>query len=403
MFTKVLTNSKDYSKLTIEMQRIYKLFFNIIFFLHSSAECSSVSDQLKFKLQGSFESKAVLLRPYSLIDSQVINKHINMYTNGYILFKAKSKITEYDVTYGIKIGLHLLDENSGEGASSVYFKSNLGKIEIGSDKSSYDKMKIVSETPRADNVSLNSPEDNLIYYMGFDNFIDSKMRDTCKVEYSRKVTYYTPKFNNIQLGISFIPDSSNMGYTDFHHSEWHNVDQNKYFLKVTNGVTLGISYIYKMNKEVEVEASIVNERGKTNWYKKDTGIDRPSIFHNLNTYTGGIKLNFKQHLFAISHSYLGNSLKIVDSKNKSSEIYGVSYGRKYYLDNRVNFSFLRSNHNGNIFSSSGVTINYQPVEGLEAYLGLTKFKVDGKSKHFDIDKEDRRSGWVTIVGTKIVL
>lgn len=385
------------------MQRIYKLFSSIVFFLYNNAECSSILNQLEFKLQGNFENKIVLLKPHSLVDNERINKRINTYTSSCILFEAESKMVKYDITYGIKIALHLLNDNSGEKASSAYFEYKFGKVEIGSDRSSYDKMKIVSEAPRADYVSLNSLDSNLIYYMGFDNFIDSKMRDTGKVEYSRKITYYTPKFNNIQLGISFIPDSSNMGYAHLSEPQWHAINQDKYYLKVTNGTTLGVSYSYKINEEFKVETSLVNELGKVNWRKKSYNAENTPIFHNLNTYTGGIKLSFKRHLLAISYSYLGNSLKAVDAENRGSKIYGISYGHKYYLDNIVNIGFLKSSYNNNIFNALGVTLNYQPIKGLETYLGLTRFSADSKYKSFDINKSNKRSGWVTIIGTKIVL
>lgn len=109
----------------------------------------------------------------------------------------------------------------------------LGKIEVGSDKSAEDKMKITGYSVSCgvgngwDSVIVPSADKNLVaYVVNFYTFLDAKTRTTMKSDYSRKISYYTPKFtlnknNSLQFGISYIPDTSNSGHGEIYANEMH--------------------------------------------------------------------------------------------------------------------------------------------------------------------------------------
>ncbi len=145
-------------------------------------------------------------------------KRMGLNSTAYFYVDAQNT-TDAGFTYGAQIGIETSARNTRKVSSFLYTISDSGKIELGSNKSAVNAMKITGYSNACANADLwdvwvrtDPANKGGLYILNFGNFLDAKTRTMPKEEYSRKITYYTPKLGNFQLGISYIPDTSNVGY-----------------------------------------------------------------------------------------------------------------------------------------------------------------------------------------------
>ena len=119
------------------------------------------------------------------------------------------------VKYGAKVSAQTTTQNSRAVPSFLYFESNIGRLEFGSNKSAYSKMSISGYTNACsvDWSRWSQLDSTMPYISGNANFLDSYNRTSGQVEYSRKVSYYTPDMQGWKVGLTYVPDTSNAGYT----------------------------------------------------------------------------------------------------------------------------------------------------------------------------------------------
>lgn len=391
--------------------------------LVSTTIISAVSEvqavDTKVKLGGQLEFQSIYYKNNGAPNQRIVsthNKNFGFYSSG-DMFVDYRLITDSDVEYGAKIGLELTTANDRSVPFSLYTETNLGKIEAGSDRSAGQKMKITGYTGSCaigngwNNRIKSSPNPSLVGYVtSFCSFLDAKMRTPYKVEYSRKITYFTPKINlnesnNIQLGISYIPDSSNMGYdiaeVDAKHTP---VPASKYNFVIKNGVSYGISHEGELSDKTSIRTSFVGEKGKPVGFNKSTKKRSNIKFKDLNFYMVGTEIKYDKCAVSGSYGNYNKSLTSseVDLVGKETYIYAI--GGKYTFGKyATSLSYFGSNHKKNKFNATTLGIDYNITKGVKSYVQTTFYEANGKYLDGGALKFDKSKGTLVIVGAKVNL
>ena len=224
-----------------------------------------------------------------------------------------------------------------------------------------------------------------------------------KIEYSRKISYYTPKMAGFQLGVSYVPDTVNDGggpirddAPDYHMTKI----VNGYAFDIKDGIALGLTKEHKFNDKASVKLALLGEFGKvavkTPTKKefadavtaKNDLIDPKGIkFKKLSTYNIGAELKYGK--FAISGCYadfrksLTASDPLIDpSDRKKSYLYNV--GAKYSFEKlSVSAHYFYSNNKKNIVGATTFGVDYKLAPGIMPYAEVTAFTAKGAYKVAD--------------------
>jgi len=330
-------------------------------------------------------------------------------------------VSDSGMKYGTKIGLEQTAKNNRGTPLSIYVESGFGKLELGSDKSAGEKMKITGYKSSCatgngwDAFVIASPKDTAAdpatdtvpYAVNFCSFLDSKARVSRKTDFSRKVTYFTPKFgkenHEFQVGVSYIPDTSNTGNSKIDENNAHApVSASDYKFVIKDGVSYGIAYEGKLNEELSAKLAFVGERGKPIAFLKD--VKQTIKFKDLNTYVLGGEVTYNQMSVSASYMNYNKSLtnSTIDIRGRDTSIYTV--GAKYnFMDNKYSASLnhFHSDHKKNKVDATSLGFDYLIVQGIKAYAQVTYYKTKG----FDIKKNlaDKSKGTIMILGGKVSL
>lgn len=345
------------------------------------------------------------------------NNHYGFFSSGNI-YVDYNLVSENGWKYGTKIGLHQTGRSSRGAPFSTYVECDYGKIELGSTKSAFGKMMITgyegscSSGNGWDMYAQTSPKkgkESLVPYItNFCNFLDSKTRTSLKTDYSRKITYYTPKLgiggHKFQFGISYIPDSSNGGHDSIDSPNIHGVvmaSQFKFAFK--DGFAYGVVYENKINEQLKVEWSAVVEQGKTIAFNKKDNTRSDIKFKNLNTYNLGAKISYEQLSLAGSYMNFNKSITNaeIDIFGRSTDIYSV--GIKYNINKKyaVSLNYFHSNNKNNQLNATSLGGDYKIAKGVKAHAQVTYYDAKGKYKLSNIINNDKSRGTIFIIGGKI--
>jgi predicted porin len=246
--------------------------------------------------------------------------------------------------------------------------------------------------------------------MNFTNFLDSKMRLPNKVEYSRKVTYYTPEYKGIQIGISYIPDSANVGYSEIKDTAIkHKPIYADYYYAVKNGFAGGITYNGKI-ADLGIKLAAVGEMGKVIATPKAMNEDAdtkppkaeaklPTKFRKLKNYTIGAQVEYKDLSLAASYGDYMRSFTCEKDTDPSTEIYG--FGAAYKFDKlKTSITYFGSTHRKNAISATTLAVDYKLAPGLLPYAEVTTFNAKGRHVGKDETKKSHK-GFLVLTGAKI--
>jgi len=319
---------------------------------------------------------------------------------------------ENNISYGAQISLHTSSRSDRSTPSHLFFESEAGKWEFGSDKSVMTKMKITGYSNASATggmwdawVAPDIRDKKIQYVTNAGNFLDTKTRNVDKIEYSRKISYYTPKIAGFQLGVSYVPDTVNGGSgpvrddaPDYHVSKL----VKGYAFDIKDGVALGLTKEHILNDIASIKLSVLSEFGKVavkTPTKKEFAdaiaetptnplIDPKSTkFKKLSTYNIGAELKYGK--FAISGCYadfrksLTGSNPLIDpSDRKKSYLYNV--GAKYSFE-KISMSghYFYSNNKKNIVEATTFGVDYKLAPGIMPYAEVTAFRAKGAYKVAD--------------------
>ena len=330
-------------------------------------------------------------------------------------------VTDAGIKYGAKIGIEQTTRNDRGAPFSIYVESEYGKIEAGSDKSAAKKMRITGYKSSCatgngwDAFIIASPKngrDALVPYItNFCSFLDSKTRTSRLTDYSRKITYFTPKFgsNNhaFQVGVSYIPDTSNAGHNDLDKQHLHTpVNPSRYKFAIKDGVAYGATYEGKFSDLLSVKVAFVGERGKPIAFDKNNNDAKSNIkFKELNTYNIGGEVIYDQFSVAASYMNYNKSLTnaAIDTLGRDTSIYSAGIKYRFYKEKyAASVNHFHSNHHKNKLDATSVGIDYTITPGIKTYAQVTYYQTKGRFMT-NVIENDKSNGTIVIVGGKIVL
>jgi len=375
------------------------------------------------KIGGLYDSQAIYYKNNGKAEQRVVsnrNKNFGFYTSGH-LFVDYKLIAENDNLYGAKISLEHTTVNDRSVPFYLYFESGFGRVEAGAESSAGKKMRINgysascgpgngwNSTIKPSPNTPNSTSKKLTAYItNFCSFLDAKTRTSVKSDYSRKITYFTPKISlsdnhRIQVGLSYVPDSSNMGHEKIDIDKQNQpVVSTKYTFVIKDAISYGVVYNGKIFDQLETKIAFVGEHGKTHAFNKGDKKRADIKFKDLNTYVVGGMLTYEKISVSASYGNYNKSLtaKEVDLISRDSSVYG--FGAKYTIG-KYAFSInqFNSSHKKSKLSATSFAVDYNIVQGLKTYLQSTFYQTNGKYLENNVIKSDKNKGTLIFLGAKI--
>ena len=352
-------------------------------------------------------------------------------SQGRFILNVKNQL-ENNISYGAQMALQTSSRSDRSTPSHLFFESDAGKWEFGSDKSVMTKMKITGYSNASATggmwdawVAPDIRNKKIQYVTNSGNFLDTKTRNLDKVEYSRKISYYTPKISGFQLGVSYVPDTVNDGGGPVRDDapDYHMVNKiaKGYAFDIKDGIALGLTKEHKLSEKASVKLSLVSEFGKVAVKKPTTKAFADAVkaqdelidpkntkFKKLSTYNIGAELKYGK--FAVSGCYadfrksLTASDPLIDpSDRKKSYLYNV--GAKYSFNKlSVSAHYFHSDNKKNVVGATTVGVDYKLAPGIMPYAEFTAFNAKGAYKLKNKDTTyvaDNHHGELFLVGIKL--
>ncbi|MBP9792197.1 MAG: porin [Rickettsiales bacterium] len=229
-------------------------------------------------------------------------------------------------------------------------------------------------------VSLNTytPESNFqTQALNKSNFLTSARLVFQETKYEtnheafRKVTYYTPKINGFQFGISYIPDATNKGGDATYPNQ-----NDAQTAEEKNAFAAGVSWGKTIDKTSSLDISLVGETGPLHSASPSASAAQKGIFHKTKAFAIGAK--YIKDKISIAAAY-GNRFKSGFKKNLTNSSTGsnisptdsffINTGGAYQLTDKTSLSltYLYTNNNKNTLNLSYLGVNYKIIEGCKVY------------------------------------
>jgi len=353
----------------------------------------------------------------------VHNKNRGLYSSGNFLVDYQL-VAEGGWKYGTKIGLQQTTRNDRGVPFAIYTESDYGKIEAGSDKTAGAKMILTGYSVACaggngwDAYIISSPIDNkspkIPYVTNLSSFLDAKTRTSMLSDYSRKVSYYTPKFggqdHKFQLAASYSPDSSNAGHEDIDKANLYAVlSAYPFKFSIKDGIAYGMTYEGKFSDQLSAKVALTGERGKPIAFNKSNNARANIKFKDLNAYNLGAVIKYGQ--FSVAGSFMNYNKSL---SNSTVDTFGVetnihAIGTRYdFLEGKysVSLNHFHSDHKKNKFDATSMGFESLIGKGIKAYIQFTRFQAKGKYIETDttrVIKNDKSKGDIVIIGGKIAL
>ncbi len=389
----------------------YKLLYFII------ANCISaiaLANQVEVKVKGGIDFQTGWHKNNGTAKQQYVSsgrKSMGFNSAAHVHLDLQNKIDNF-ITYGATVAIETTAKNDRRIASFLYVISDYGKLELGSDKSAHNKMRITGYSVGCGTAgawdslaSLTAYPNDIAYVSSFANFLDAKTRAGDKAEYSRKISYYTPLIHGIQLGISYIPDSSNTGYNSLRTGAYHGpIKPTGYKFVIKDGLAYGASYEGNIG-EVKVKSSIVGETGSVKLYSK-TNAPVDKTVSRLSNYTVGTELHYNQYSVACSYGNYNKSLTSarLDRIGRKTELYSIG-GRYKYDKLQASLNYFTSTHKSNNLHAVTIAADYKLAQGFKTYAEVTYYKTNGKflkvQNGNEISISERIKGAMLLLGAKL--
>ncbi len=407
------------------MEKIsYRIF--LLFFLLFNFSLVTLAE-FKTKVTGAFDFQSGVRNQKKLIGSQrnlsSNNKNLAFSTSANVKLEI-SNTTDQDIKYGGRVVLTTttkLDTGTSANNSHIFIEGEFGRIEVGSPPVVATTMRIQAldvtqstKTSWSDYIKLN-PHSHYGYEFIKYSFpllgaVPRAVSEKSSQEAARNVTYYTPKYNGLQFGISYIPDTANNGKFKI-SKDMSNImevknGKNSYKIKVAakNLVTTGIKYEYKISDVATLKTSLTGEFGKA--VQKQVGSDQKLTgdkkLDDLKSYNIGFILNYDKFSYGLSYANAGKSLSSKDiyhNRKRKFQIYSAGIS---YVPNVFGFSltYLNTNFNENKLNAVTLGTSYKGISGLLPYAEVSF--INTKGIYFKDSKQNQKHKIVVgILGLKL--
>lgn len=415
-----------------------KLFYMVFTISLIFATKAFASDNLEneVKLSGVLSFQSGFANQNHLSSNE---KHISPYNKNFAFTTTASinlLVAKHhdDIDYGLKLALITtakLGTGPASNGSHIFIESAFGKIELGSQYDAADKMNIIANNVSAAaaggwmqftkfNISSHMQYEGVKpefggygYFLGTELKYDDTNQIHTKAETSRKISYFTPKTNGLQFGISYIPDSSNTGSAG--HSA---ISAGKQTIKlagtgnciefdknVTNAVTGGISYEHDISDSLNAKIAAIGEYGKATGKmvrKENDIIVAEAKLADVLSYNVGTIIKYENLSFGLSYGNLGRSLTTKEYHKTGRETHFYNTGIAYKYE-KVNTSivYFRSLQFKNILEYITVSSAYEIAPGLISDVSVAYFIANGRPAYYPEAPKKKTSGMAGTIGAKV--
>ena len=220
-----------------------------------------------------------------------------------------------------------------------------------------------------------------------------------------KVTYYTPKFSGVKLGVSYIPDTEQMGTIAALNARTKTVATGVNQFAFRDVFSGGVMLDHKMN-DVTFKASLLGETGTAKDFSGATKRD------NLRSWELGASVAFKGFSLAASYGDLGksgNTKSVATTAYKSAKSSYWTVGAAYdYSHFGASVTYMESKRGASVVATSTAAnpkasfknlsfgVDYRVAPGFMPYAEVSAFKLDSKAV-----KGTKNTGNVFLAGTKL--
>ena len=425
--------------------------------LSSSVFAATSDSDTVVKLDGFFQFQAGFANQNKLTSAEkkISNnrKDFGFYTEATLAATVAKTVD--DITYGGKLILVPTTKPKTSAAyngSHIFVESSFGKVEAGSPYDAGSKMRVIGDLVSAGTGGstgnwaryANLKSDNMKYFGTDTNkitkgvapefvdykeyFFDSLFRTQLdqvhdKAEPARKISYFTPKTQGFQFGISYIPDSGNVG------GGTHNDDSlksksgvtdvkvdgdNTYVLNrnVKDAFSAGVTYEYNISEGVDLKLGATGEYGKAAGKIKlvsNKGKDNEDVLGeykpaDLRTYNLGAILTYGSFSYAASYGTLGKSL--------TSKEYHKTGRNTWYYNGAIAYSqgpiktsvsYFKSDRFKSTVDAVALGTEYKFLPGLVPYAEIACFQAKGRPAHYLEAPKKKTKGTVALIGAKLKL
>jgi len=403
-----------------------------------------VPSPLQVKLEGVFDFQSGF-RNQSKLEGK--DKMVSANRGGFAFKTTAAFLTTItntvdDINYGAKIVLVPTSKVKGGpnyNGSHLFLESDYGRTEIGAPHDASAKMRVMADDTAAasgagggwsdyaklDGENVKHGDMDPGFVGSADYFFDTSFKTKAGqindgTEPARKISYYTPKVSGFQAGISYIPDSSNVGgrgisIEDGAKSGITKValpgPKDQHFMEVNQNVkdafAAGATYEYNISDGVDVKIGVTGEYGKSARKLKETNTtNTPETteykLSNLKTYNIGAALTFGNFSYAASYGSLGKSLtaKEYHKTGRDTNYYNgaIAYGQGPI---KASVSYFKSKRFKNTVDVVAIGTEYKMLPGLLPYAEIAYFQAKGKPVFYPEAQKKKIKGTVAIVGARL--
>jgi hypothetical protein len=244
---------------------------------------------------------------------------------------------------------------------------------------------------------------------------------------SNRISYYTPKINGYQIGITYSPNTGNTGtlggnggssYLDNLYGMQQYVSAASGEGNLTNYTSVGISKEKDLSENLNLKLSLTSEFGKWNRISTFNGqlINNPNFFtrQDLKAYSAGTLLSYKNYGLSFAYSDWGDSLLATYANgnsmfNKKKSYYFNSGVSAVYEKLALSLTHLKSSFGGNELSALSLSFDIKPDflknRGIIFYIEGTLYEFKSSyvySPQFGTKMSELNDGFVILTGIKMV-
>lgn len=396
--------------------------------VNQKAFLASAVLSLPFLLSTAFAAEPLSVKVEGVFRYDIANVHedddgdlrkIDARTSTEIHIKAKGILDdglEYGATVEIETDRSPLDNGDD---NLIYIQDNWGRLQFGDRDGVAESDDGISITaPRgfgeggvvADSESYRdfitnrrsvlSPTDNAFRDL---NFL-ATLYESPNPGSATKITYYSPKINGWQIGLSYAPDFVDGGNTTTRADEADNNDN--YENDVNNILETAIRYETDIDEDWKIKTSFV-------YVHSDADKDPTSnteFIEPIRSWTAGVEINYQGFTLAGSWTDAGKTFADKDAvaaghfDDSQAFTVGALYKWNQYA---VGVNHISSSAEGRsaavsakdtTYDATSVGVSYFPVSGVQIFTELTAFELEGDN---DAVTTDDNSGHVLMMGTRI--
>lgn len=396
----------------------------LLFVFASTILASSVlaAEAPEIRIKGALDFQAAARNQKNLDSDNMLtnNQKKNAFNSRAEISVNISNETECGMKYGAEIDVKTTTDSKAMNGSYIFTEADFGRLEAGNRIGAQNAM-----AQSAYSIAAATGDDwfykyaNLnpaIYggkaayngdFSGYSDVYSGVYGE--RIEQPRKLTYYTPEYYGMQLGVSYAPDASNIGSGSIKPT----IEKETLYDKagatiavaksVKNLMGAGWTFKHNLSDGVDFVLGAGYEQGQAS-VKDDAGNKVKFSDHKL--YNVGAVMTYGVWSVAASYADAGKSMTsdVYTLGKRKNKMYtaGVAYKQGPM---GLSLVYLNNQKFNNKLESYTLGTDYAMAPGILPYAEVTSFKV--KNKGFDVSGavptavNKKLDGMVYIIGTKI--